>query len=206
MQHHLRGLLATTVLALSAQAHAVVEAGHISLNTTPQNGWGLPTNFALSIHHTLNSAAYTGVNFYFASGSLTGRVMTADRGADIYLVQAGDVFSNASITGNPNQTFIFGLNNGGGNGSSIPVGNDFYLGIRPGTFNGTPTTFGWAHFGLDSAGKVQLLGSAMAFGESGIVVGTLQAAVPEPSTVILTGLGLAGLALATRRARKAAAS
>src|SRR5690606_38451864 len=110
MQNRIRACLAATALALSAQAHAVVEAGHISLdtdNSVPLPG-GLPSNFALSIHYDLESPDNsTGVLFYFASGSLKGIAMTADRGADVYLVQAGDVFSNASITSNPNQTYVY---------------------------------------------------------------------------------------------------
>ena len=197
--------LACGVLTLAAtQTHAVVEAGRISLDTTllssPWQG-GLPRNFSLSIQYDLESPNSTGVLFYFASGSLTGIGMTADRGADVYLVQVGDAFSNASITSNPNQTYVYGLATDYVYGPSIPVGNDFYLGIRSGDYGETPDTFGWAHFALDLSGKVQLVNSAMSFGDGGIIVGTLQA-VPEPSTWALMGIGLTGLAWRARSARR----
>lgn len=206
----IRALLATAALALSTQAHALVEAGHWQASFS--NG-----AFSVAVDQTPDGN-YTGVFMnYTTKGVLSGITYNVDEGADIFVVQPGTVFSNASIA-SQQLPFIEGPSSYPGTypKATVIVGQDFYLGARtrstgdPGFYDAVAagtlqdffTTFGWAHFQVDTAtGTLKLIDSAMAFREGGIVVGTLQT-VPEPSTMAMTGLGLLGLACATRARRR----
>jgi hypothetical protein len=59
--------------------------------------------------------------------------------------------------------------------------------------------FGWAHIVFNQAGTATVLSSAIAYGEGGIVVGSLQA-VPEPGSAALALIGLVAVGLSRRKA------
>jgi hypothetical protein len=137
----------------------------------------------------------------------------ADIGSDYYLVNAGDQFTPENIAAGQFQTLYRSDYTGFYNGSvSIPAQGDFYLGIAttgPDPYDQTTWPFpypsnrnvwGWAHFS-NSASGLTLLGSAVAYGEPGIVVGTLTA-VPEAGSSALMALGLLGVAGAVRAKAK----
>ncbi|MDE2401043.1 MAG: PEP-CTERM sorting domain-containing protein [Burkholderiales bacterium] len=178
--------LGMAALALAGQAYAVVETGHWGVLSSSSFG-----NFAVNVDQTVG-ADLTTVFMNYTSGQLSGVTYTVDEGAQMYLVQPGDVFTQASSA---LATNVFGT-------TPITVGTDFYLAAKTRSFSDpgfswdTYTSFGWAHFKVDGSGTPQLLESAMAFRENGIVVGTLTVpAVPEPSTVaLMMEAGLAGLA------------
>jgi hypothetical protein len=198
-----RRALGAAALLLSFQAQAVVEAGHWGSTTVPPFSG---VNFTIRVDQT-QGGDYTDTYMFYNGNTLTGEGAHTDEGADIFVVKAGDVLSNAFIA-NTAPPFIMGpsIAQGLPRQSNVAVGHDFYLGTRTRSFSDPGFTyegsffssFGWAHFKTDSAGQLQLLDSAMAFREGGIVVGTLQA-VPEPSSAALMALGLICLALAWRQ-------
>lgn len=219
MQHprfrpHIRTCLATMGLALSAQAHAVVEAGHWQARTIS----GSSGNFSVAVHQT-TGGDLTGVLLAYNSGALSGFLGAATDNVDFFVVKPGAVLSNATLSSGQ-EPFLGGPSGATGKLtlSTPTVGRDFYLGVRTrspkdpgyadavaaGQLSSFFTGFGWAHFQVDAFGAPNLVGSAMAFREGGIVVGTLQA-VPEPSTWALMGLGFAGLAWRARSHAKPAA-
>lgn len=207
----LRTSLATLALTLgAAQAHAVVEAGHWQVRSIS----GSSSNLSVTVDQTVGGD-FTGVLMNYASGVLTGLSFNADEGMDIFVVKPGQTLSNATL-GSGQMPFIGGPSaaNGAFTISTPNVGRDFYLGVRTRSFSDPGfqdavdagqlgsffTSFGWAHVQVDAFGFASVAGSAMAFREGGIVVGTLQP-VPEPSTLALGGLGFIALLLGVRRAK-----
>ncbi|MBA4110849.1 MAG: hypothetical protein C0487_14790 [Leptothrix sp. (in: Bacteria)] len=188
--------LALTLSALTAtQAHALVEAGHWA--PSPFTG-SVGDNFSVSVDQTAEGD-FTGVFMNYVDGKLNGVTVNADEGAVMYVVKAGDVFTQASSASAAN---VF-------SNPPITVGTDFYLAAKTRSYTDPGfsyddsfySSFGWAHFKVDASGLPQLIDSAMAFREGGIIVGTLQA-VPEPSTWAMMGVGLLALAWRSKSARQ----
>lgn len=210
---HLTHALALTLgLALTTSAQAVVESGHWTSYFADRPD----DNFSVGVDQTI-AGDYTGLFMRYEAGRLTGITHNVDEGADLFLVQAGTEFSQASIAAGAH-TFVEGVSRQFGDFSSavaLPVGTDFYLATRTRTgsdpgFSYTPegmrvfTVFGWAHFVVDAQGAPRIVDSAMAFQEGGIVVGSLQAipAIPEPATGWLMGLGLGAVTWRARLSRR----
>lgn len=193
--------LSAALLAMAGtSAHALVEAGH--WQTQPNLG---NTNAYVAIDQT-PGGDFTGTFFNYdqPNGTLQFITLNIDEGSQLFLTSPGAVLTNETIDALPDAAFF---------GAPVHVGTDFYLGGRTRSFSdpgfswANPnfyTTFGWAHIRVDAGGLLQVVDSAVAFREGGIIVGTTQAvAVPEPSTCLLMGMGLLGIGLVRQRRHKA---
>jgi len=133
--------------------------------------------------------------------SLTGIAVALDEGADLYVAQAGDLFSNDTINSGNFQPLVEDASL-----SSAIVGpGDFFLAISTtGTDSGFPplgadrNVFGWARLNVDDQANITLLDNAVAYGTGNIIVGQNAFAVPEPSSGIVL-VALFGLGVARRR-------
>ncbi len=143
----------------------------------------------------------TGVFFDYDGTDLVVTDYYLDEGEDLYLVNEGDEFSKETIQngGFPFLRIVF-------NPVKPPVtvgSGDFYLGVNTGDFDGPDgperDVYGWLHIG-NVDGELVQLGDAMAYGGTGIIVGTTVGIIPEPSTIILLLTGALGfLGIAWRR-------
>ncbi|HIV71651.1 MAG TPA: PEP-CTERM sorting domain-containing protein [Candidatus Aquabacterium excrementipullorum] len=202
------GLALACVLSVP-QAQASVSAGHWEVQ-----GSNTALNFGL-----YQDEANTDVTYLYATvdttttaiptvawRTLTGNQYTLDSAADLYIVHEGAQLSNALFEAGT-YTALVGATNASPSGtqgwpSTLIFDNDeFWVGarIRSGNLGDQPWTgLGWAHLRFEDDGSITLLGSAMAYDESSLVVG----AVPEPSSWALMGAGLVALGLRTRMRRR----
>jgi len=197
--HALCAALPIALAALSTSAHAVVEAGHWSVYNTAINGYN-GSNLELAIDQT-PQGDYTGTFFKYdhQAGTLQYLTQNVDEGSTLFVTRPGQLINDQTLATLPTSDRLSSSNN------IALVGNDFYVGGATEKFSDPGfqwndqhwTVFGWAHLRADASGQLQLVDSAVSFKEGGIVAGTL--AVPEAGTWSMMGLGLIGLALATRR-------
>lgn len=138
----------------------------------------------------------------FDGGTMNYVTQTLDVTNEFLLAHPGDV-----VTAN---SFRHGVNAGNDPFSNPAAGSDFYMVgmvdtgfLDPGepsiptpdrTGYSHDIRFGWAHIQIGGNGTAMVLASAMAYGEGGIIVGTMQA-VPEPASFALALMGLGLLAL-----------
>ena len=197
----------------SLMAQTVVEDTNL-LFTTGSGSFQPPANHVGTIYKEPTDPAtdplnnQTSVSFdYDVSGenpTLTATDFNLDEGSDWYLVQEGEFFSNASIA-NGQFPLLFE--------SDTPTFNileldqtEFFLGVATsnnGIFNPPlRDTFGWVHLRRSgqSLQELEFIGSAVAYGGQGIVVGTSTAVVPEPNAIALL-LFCTAAKVCTRRRR-----
>lgn len=201
MHATIRRLGIASALVLSASAHAVVASGHWRLDHPSEpSSWG--TNLTISVGQTLDGDETPTLFDYDASvGTLRFVTLALDEGSELFLVKPGDLLSNHTAGTLLPSLLAF-------DAPPVSVGQDFYLGAGtrsytdPGYSSGsdTWTSFGWSHLRVNQQGRLEILDSAMAFREGGIVVGTLH--VPEPSTWAMAGVGMALLAGRLRKTRR----
>jgi hypothetical protein len=106
-----------------------------------------------------------------------------------YVVHPGDLFSE------PNGLFPVVIDDFRGRYNLEPVfvGDDFYLGLHGQWWaedGSRSMVYGWVHL-RDEAGALRMVENAMAYGHTGIIVGSAVAVAPEPGTLSLLALALA---------------
>jgi hypothetical protein len=202
IRHSYRTLGAAVVgAAFSLSAHAVVESGHWEVFNNTVGTYG--DNVAIAVDQTA-SGDHTGsfFNYDAANGTLRLVSWNIDEGSELVVARPGDI---------ANSTYFPSAWTYPSEVAPVYVGQDFYLAAATSSVSDpgvtwenfrTRTSFGWAHFRADSNGNLTIVDSAMAFRESGIIVGTLITPVPEPSTWAFMSLGLLGVGLARKRLAK----
>lgn len=136
---------------------------------------------------------------------LTAGPVALDEGADLYVAQAGDIFSLSTINTGNFQPLLEGATVSSAN---VFAGEDFFLAIATTeTALGLPSpgferdVFGWARLNIDpSTLDITLLDNAAAYGTGNIIVGQNAFAIPEPSSGIALAT-LLGLGVVRRRKR-----
>ncbi|AWI55402.1 hypothetical protein DEH84_17565 (plasmid) [Aquabacterium olei] len=193
-------------LASHAMAHAVVLSDtQVILESGASHG----ADYELLVNQAPEREDLTAVFFNKQNAAGSSRLgvvtSTVDQGVDLFLVRAGDVISSAALA---EGRYPVLKELGALAFVDVPLPGDFYLGLATTDYvyaseYQTRNVWGWAHFRNDAAG-LRLLGSAVAYGEGGIVVGTITP-VPEPSTLLLACLGLTGIACVSPKTPRLAA-
>jgi PEP-CTERM motif len=199
---------ATLIAAMSfSSAHAVVVSDSQIL-LTPSTAFGA----SYAITAIQSSTYYDPTTMWFSKQDSAGKstlkpiTWNVDQEADYYLAAPGAIFTPDTISAGQfkplfilDKPYIL----------DVPFPGDFYLGVAtsgPGPVpGGTPPSgigrnvWGWVHL-TNGASGLSILGSAMAYGEGGIIIGKTTP-VPEPGTLLLLAIGFTGLTLAGRQNR-----
>lgn len=189
-------------LGSASAAHAVVISDtKVLLAPTTEHGANYAITAIQSPDHPDPTTLWFSKVDSANKSTLTPITWNVDQEADYYLAQAGSVVS-AQTLASGQFTPLFTLDRAYSIDVSRP--GDFYLavattgpGLPPGAAFAERNVWGWVHLRNDASG-LSVLGSAMAYGEGGIIVGTTTP-VPEPGTAALMLLGLAAGGWATRR-------
>ena len=197
-----RALAAATLVALSASSHAATTVYTTSASFLAQVAAGAYTNSftGLSSPAGLDPAAFSGLGFSYTASSPVGLYLDAG-----FL---GTNQVNASLT----LTFTGSVKAIGGNFFNVDIGDAFQastvtIQLSDGTSTTlTPATIGDSYRGFISTVGITSLTIAAPTGLGAyasldnLTIGNAVAVVPEPASMLLMGLGVAGLLVARRRA------
>ncbi len=196
MTHRIPAVLAAFVglfLPVLAGATTVVVGTNISLS----GALGI-ADFQLSVFQDAAATDFTCAVFDFDGTNVNFIDGCIDEGSDWYLVMDMDAFSRSNIAEGMFTALFVNLSSSG----PVPVGpGSFFLGVRTGLgfgANATRDVFGWIELSISGTDLLEV-GDTVAYGAEGIVVGTSNP-IPEPSTAVLLGIGLVGMAARRRRA------
>jgi hypothetical protein len=134
--------------------------------------------------------SYTGAYFNFPVGNdslFEGAGHLVDEGSVWYLVEPGDVFTEATIMAGKFLSITGGFGSLPDGNNAIPLpGEEFYLGVATAEDNeyDTPNIFGWLKLGLTQSLELVMLDNAVSYASKGIIIGT-STAIPEPSSIAL---------------------
>lgn len=157
---------------------------------------------------------YTDVLFAYDELFLAAIAPALDEGSDWYLVNPGDAFGFATLESSQFTPLLTPIWTGNDDVSQpVFVGfDDFYLGVSTLgegliTPNFDRNVFGWVrlrtNWDITPTGNVtyqlEMVENAVAYDSLGIIVGTTDLVIPEPSALTLAALGL--LVMCWRRRR-----
>ena len=129
-----------------------------------------------------------------------------DEGSDWFATNQSDPFTRATIDGGQFNPLVAQADNGFLFGSlDVEVDESFFLGVNTGNgfvdeidFEPNRQHFGWGEFLINQNGELQLLDSAVAYNQNGIIIGE-NVAIPEPSSGVLMLLVAAVISSLRRR-------
>jgi len=192
-------LVLLLMLFASPVSGQIVEDTNITVNSNPGS-------FSLTVFQTPEIGVNGDETFVF--GAVTVADSTAmllfegavlDEGSDWFATNQGDLFTRETIDSGQFNTLIGGPQAGP---LTVAVDQPFFLGVNTGVdpidFLPKRQHFGWGEFLINQNGELQILDSAVAYDQGGIVVGT-SVAIPEPSSGLLMLVG--GVFLFLRQSR-----
>lgn len=181
--------IALSIISAQCLTAAVVS----NTNVTLSNGGFAGADYALTVFQNEAGTNPTSIFFNVSGSTLTFVTSNIDEASDWYLASFEDEFSNLNIQADLFQVFVRATTSGfESNALNVGFGS-FYLGVNTGNLDGgfdpfpPRNLYGWVQM-QNTGSSLTMLGNAMSYQGSGIVVGTTQA-IPEPSSLTLL-LGL----------------
>ena len=184
-------IAACIVLVAPSLASATTVVADTNISLSPGGALG---DYTLTVYQDAAGTDFTTVFFDFDGTNVNFVTGVIDEGSDWYLVDGGDAFSKGNVASGLFTALFVNLSSSG----PVPVGpGNFFLGVNTGL------GFDWSDPNRpdpkrDEFGWTELSSSGTDLAQVGIVVGTT-IPIPEPSTALLLGAGLTGLAAWRRR-------
>ena len=127
-----------------------------------------------------STSIYVSVSVVDSTATLLYYISQLDEGSDWFATNHGDLFNRETIDSGQFDILFDGDQAGA---LTVEVDQSFFLGVNTGNgYVDEPFRqhFGWGEFLIDQDGELQILDSAVAYDQGGIIVGT-SATIPEPS-------------------------
>ncbi len=153
-------------------------------------------DYMATVFKSVERNGNTAVWFDYDGTNLSVVSSFVDEGSNWYLVDEGDVFSRETIDSGL-FPILFTTDTWEFPGPPVTVGSgDFYLGANSSSHDGPDgplrNIYSWLHIG-NVSGELVRLDGAVAYGGTGIIVGTTEGVVPEPSALALLIVGTLSL-------------
>lgn len=177
--------IALSIISAPYLTAAVISNTNVSLS----DGGFAGADYALTVFQDEAGTDPTSILFNVTGSILTFVTSNIDEGSDWYLASFEDEFSNGNIQADLFQVFVRATTSGfESNDLNVGFGS-FYLGVNTGNMDGgfdpfpPRNLYGWVRL-QNTGGSLTMLGNAMSYQGTGVVIGTTQA-IPEPSSLTL---------------------